>query len=336
MRMPYVDFHCDTLMKACTAGMKHIGEFTKASVDIERLRESGAGAQFFAAFVFPKGSSGWKNLGLADLDQAEGFEAEDRYISMTREILEETVKRYPEDLMFVVCGSQLEEALKQGKTAVFYTLEDGRSVGSSLEKLAYYRKMGVSLISLTWNYENCFGFPNSKEESLMNKGLKPFGKEAVEYMNELGMAVDVSHLSDGGFWDVVHISKKPFVASHSNCRALSPHPRNLTDEMIRALAEKGGVAGLNFCSNFLSPDITCTESRIADMASHIRHMANVGGIECVALGTDFDGIGGSLEIETPLQMHLLFEKLQEVGFSEEDVEKIAWKNAVRVLKEISG
>lgn len=334
--MTYVDFHCDTLMQACSKGMKHIGSFPEASVDIERLRKAEVSAQFFAAFVFPKGTPGWKTLGLEELDQKGEFEAEDRYIAMTREILAETIRKYPNDLLFAKTGSQILQAKEQGKTAAFFTLEDGRSVDGSLGKLERYHDLGVSLITLTWNYENCFGYPNSTDKELMTKGLKTFGKEAVEYMNQLGMVVDVSHLSDGGFWDVVRVSKKPFVASHSNCRELSPHPRNLTDEMIRALAEKGGMAGLNFCASFLNRDIRCVDSRVEDMVTHIVHMVNVGGLECVGLGTDFDGIGSKLEIQNPLQMELLFEGLRKAGFSQDAIEQIAWKNAVRVLQEIAG
>ena len=112
---------------------------------------------------------------------------------------------------------------------------------------------GVRLVTLLWNEENCIGSPNSKDRKIMQKGLKPFGFEVVEQMNSLGMLIDVSHLSDGGFWDVLSTSSKPIVASHSNARALCEHPRNLSDDMIRALAEKGGVIGLNFYPYFVNP-----------------------------------------------------------------------------------
>src|SRR5699024_7042079 len=113
--------------------------------------------------------------------------------------------------------------------------------GTSLRRLHEFYDAGVRLITLTWNYENAAGYPNSRDSSVMRKGLKPFGKVLIEEMNDLGMIIDVSHLSDGGFWDVARRSKKPFIASHSNARAVTSHPRNLTDEMIRAIAEKGGV-----------------------------------------------------------------------------------------------
>ena len=334
--MTYVDFHCDTLLKASRLKKNRIDEFPEASVDTKRLRQAGAGAQFFAAFVFPRGTSGWQELGLGELAEKDGFEAEDRYIDTTGKILKETIKAYPQELVFAQTGSGLKDAIAQGKTAAYFTLEDGRSVGGSLKKLKHYQEIGVSLISLTWNYENCFGYPNSADAASMKRGLKPFGKEAVEYMNELGMVVDVSHLSDGGFWDVVDVSAKPFVASHSNCRALCPHPRNLTDEMLRALADKGGVAGLNFYAGFLNRDIGSRDSRIKDMVAHLSHMVNVGGLECAAIGTDFDGIDSNLEIQSPPQMELLFEALRKAGFSQDAVERIAWKNAVRVLCDIAG
>ena len=152
-------------------------------------------------------------------------------------------------------------------------------------------------------------------------------------METLGIVPDVSHLSDDGFYDVADVTKKPFVASHSNCRALAPASRNLTDEMIRILAERGGVAGLNFYPGFLNRERTDQESRIACMCDHVEHMRNVGGIECVGIGTDFDGICGQLEIKDCTQMPLLFDALKKRGFSERELDQIAYKNVERVLKE---
>jgi membrane dipeptidase len=170
----------------------------------------------------------------------------------------------------------------------------------------------------------------------MARGLKPFGKDAVRRMNELGMVVDVSHLSDGGFYDVAALSQKPFVASHSNCRALCPHPRNLTDDMIRILADKGGIAGLNFGPQFLNADPARTESTVERISAHARHFINIGGSECVALGSDFDGITGNLEVGTVEKMPLLFDQFSRDGLSDAVIEKIAWKNALRTLKDILG
>jgi membrane dipeptidase len=170
----------------------------------------------------------------------------------------------------------------------------------------------------------------------MSRGLKPFGKDAIRRMNELGMVVDVSHLSDGGFRDVAEISRKPFVASHSNCRELSPHQRNLTDDMIRVLARKGGVAGLNYGPSFLNADTSCIDSTAALISAHAQHLKNTGGIDCVALGSDFDGIGGNLEIGLVEKMPQLFDQFHRDGLKDDEIEKIAWKNALRVLKDITG
>ena len=152
-------------------------------------------------------------------------------------------------------------------------------------------------------------------------------------MNELGILVDVSHLSDGGFYDVAKISKKPFVATHSDCRALAAHPRNLTDDMIRLLAQKGGVSGINFAPAFLDDTQGNKTSRISDMVRHVKHFIEIGGEDCVGIGTDFDGIGGNLEVGEPGQLALLFEALEKAGITPRQIDKIASGNVLRVMKE---
>lgn len=155
-------------------------------------------------------------------------------------------------------------------------------------------------------------------------------------MNELGILIDVSHLSDGGFYDVAELSKKPFVASHSNCRALSPSTRNLTDEMIRKLAECGGVAGINLEPSFLNENLEDKKSRVCRMCDHAEHFIRVGGTECVGIGTDFDGIEGEFEIAECTGMELFFTEMHKRGISEDKVEKIAFTNVARVIKEVMG
>ena len=149
------------------------------------------------------------------------------------------------------------------------------------------------------------------------------------------MVIDVSHLSDGGFLNVAEFVKKtgmPFVASHSNARAITAHPRNLPDMYIRKLSEAGGVMGLNFASHFLSdtqpPD---GESRICDMVTHILHIRKIAGSEVLAIGSDFDGVESRMEIDSPAKMVMLYETLHQTGLSEDELEKIFYKNAQRVL-----
>ena len=164
--------------------------------------------------------------------------------------------------------------------------------------------------------------------------------EFVEEMEHLGMIVDVSHLSDAGFWDVIRYTKKPFVASHSNARALVPDcPRDLTDDMIRALSERGGVAGINYFPPFLSAqdpkaDRSAYQSRISDMIRHMKHMKQVGGIQCIGLGSDFDGIHGDLEMKDGSELPKLEWAMRKEGFTESEIEAVFYGNVLRVYKEV--
>lgn len=323
--MKYIDTHCDTLMRAFLDKDLDMMHLPESMVDFSRMKAGGTMAQFFAMFLLPPGAEK-----MLDLSQPVD---DDVYINTLHDALMRNIEKYSEIIAFAKNGDDLLANEKAGKMSAFLTIEDGRSVNGSMEKLERYYDMGVRLISLTWNFANCFGSPNSKDPVIMAQGLTDFGKEAVVRMNELGMLVDVSHLSDGGFMDVAALSKKPFVASHSNCRAICPHQRNMTDEMIRILGEKGGVAGINFGPEFLNPDVTCKDSTAALMVQHIKHFLDVGGSDCVGIGTDFDGIQGNMEIGSPDKMELLFHLLHKEGVSDDQIEKIAWKNTFRVIRE---
>lgn len=322
--MSLIDLHCDTLMKAWHDGKTDLNSLPY-SIDLDKLEKGKVSAQFFAMFLLPEDF-------LAALPEKKQV-TDDIYILALRKILLQTIEKYPNRLAMALSATDLEINKEKGRVSAFLTIEDGRSVEGRLEKLKYYYELGVRLISLTWNYENCFGFPNSPDSVEMAKGLKPFGKEAIPYMEELGMLVDVSHLSDGGFFDVAQIASKPFIASHSNCRALSPHPRNLTDDMIRVLAQAGGVAGLNFAPAFLHPDIRSKESRLEDMSRHVQHLLQIGGEEVLALGTDFDGISGNLEVADASHLSCLIDRLKKDGLTERQLDKFCFENALRVIKE---
>lgn len=322
--MSYIDLHCDTLMKAWYDGHEDLHQLPY-SIDLQELEKGGANAQFFAMFLLPQDEIPHlpKHLQVTD----------DEYIHALSRILFQTIERYPDKIALARNAQELQNNQDAGRLSAFLTIEDGRSVQGKMEKIKEYYELGVRLITLTWNFENCFGFPNSTNPEIMQKGLKPFGKEAIPYMEELGMLVDVSHLSDGGFYDVAEIATKPFIASHSNSRTLSPHPRNLTDDMIKKLAEAGGVAGLNFAPSFLHPDITSEASRIEDMSRHVRYLLNIGGEDLIALGSDFDGISGQLEIEYASQLPFLFDRLKKDGLTERQLDKFLSKNALRVISD---
>ncbi len=323
--IPYIDMHCDTLMQAYMNKKSDIYELPECMLDVKRLHDVGMMAQFFAVFMLPESMR--EKLG-------EAYPEDGAYIEALAAIYHKTLENNTTVIAGTKTYDELEQHERHGKISAVLTLEDGRVVDGRMENLKWLYDRGIRLITLTWNYENCFGFPNSRDVQMMRTGLKPFGKEAVEVMNDLGMLVDVSHLSDEGFWDVVKLSKKPFAASHSNCRAIAPHPRNLTDEMIRALADKGGVMGLNFYGPFLNEDGAGMESRIAQMMKHMKHMIKVGGNDIAAIGTDFDGIEGMLDIADCSRMQLLFDAMEREGFTTEQMEKIAYKNVKRVIKEV--
>lgn len=315
----YFDMHCDTLCLGFRNQAEDIYDMPKAMLDIKRMAKAGMYGQFFAIFFPPKGR--------------EGMPEDEVYYEKAKELFYRSLLKYQDIISFAGNYEDIVKNRSQGKMSALLTLEDGRLAGGSCDKLKELYEDGIRLITLTWNGENCFGAPNSPDPVRMEQGLTAFGCEAVERMSELGMLVDVSHLSDGGFYDVAKLLKKPFAASHSNARSLCGHQRNLTDDMIKILAEHGGIAGINFCPEFLSCNNPDRLSRVNDLAAHIRYMAKVGGEDLVALGTDFDGIGGKLEIGAPDSMHLLFECLEREGFSQSFIEKVAYKNLLRVIKD---
>lgn len=324
--MKFIDLHCDTLMNTFLYKKDDMYE-TDGMVDFKRMKEAGQLAQFFAMYMLSPDVK--RYMPEAEID---GVLDED-YIAQLSGTLQRNIDRYSDLIAFARNAEEMLANERTGKMSAFLTIEDGRSVNGSMENLKRYYDMGVRLISFTWNYANCFGWPNSDDAKVMGKGLTDFGKEAVGYMNAAGMLIDVSHLSDGGFWDVAEISAKPFVASHSNCRAICPHKRNLTDDMIRAVADKGGAIGMNFAPIFLGPDPKCEDSRVEMMSEHIRHMIKVGGSDVIALGSDLDGISGNLEIPDISKMYMVFDRLAEDGVGGDVIEKLAYKNALRVMED---
>ncbi len=321
--MKFIDMHCDTLMPFATKPDYQLFSNDNMQVDFSKMKKGDALAQFFAVF-FPK---------MEYFAQQGVILDDDKYFNILTEGFYREVEKHNDIILPAKNAFEIEENAKNGKMSAILTIEDGRFINDSLDKIKMVYDKGVRAISLTWNFENCFGWPNSKDPEIMNKGLKPFGIEAIQYMNDLGIIVDVSHLSDGGFYDVAKYSKKPFVATHSNARSVSPHQRNLTDDMLKILGETGSVTGLNFCPQFMDADITVNHTPISNIVKNAKHIVNVGGIDCLGIGTDFDGIGGTQEIADASMMGLLWDALAKEGFHESEIEKIAYKNVMRVIKE---
>jgi len=309
-----LDLHCDTALEIMGGHSLYDND---KMISIKKMQEGGLSCQFFALFVKLA-----KHASVSD--------AYDHLLKLHKALTEEFNKNQ-EYLTVAHNAKEISAVTKEGKIAAVLTIEEGAMVDNKLERLDEFYKMGVRLMTLTWNYENCIGFPNSIEPELMQKGLKPFGKEVVKRMQEIGMLVDVSHLSDGGFWDVVKLSKKPFVASHSNARSLCSHQRNMTDEMIKALADAGGVIGINYVPNFLGADET---GKIEKMVKHIKYIHKIAGLDVLAMGSDFDGYTQNCEIIKCSDLPRLTDAISKAGYSDDEIEKICWKNAMRVIETI--
>lgn len=318
----YIDMHCDTLLRALGNENSTIYD-GEGMLNIKMMKEAGQLAQFFAVF-FP------------EPDPHFQIPKDEIFWDMLRNALNEQVALHSDLIAMAGTADEIIQNKKEGKMSAVLTIENGRIVNGHMNRLYELRKQGVTAMTLTWNFANCFGYPNSRDYEIMQKGLTDFGKEAIEVMNEIGIIIDVSHLSDGGFWDVAEISKKPFAATHSNSRTLSPHTRNLTDDMVKTLASKGGISGLNFGPEFLSKDINNKDSRIEDLAAHVMYFYKIGGEDFIALGTDFDGVRGNFEAGTPLEMEKLFAELAKQGLTERQLEKFASGNILRVMKEVTG
>ncbi len=313
--MNYIDLHCDT----ATLIFKEKVELSRnnLSIDIEKLQKGEAMAQFFAMYIDSK-------------TVKSSFD----YCKDMIKTFREEIDKNQDTISLCRDYRELEEANRDGKIGAFLTIEEGEALEGDLDRLYLFKELGISLITLVWNYENSLGYPNF-EWKYQNMGLKPKGIEAIRMMNELNMIIDVSHLSDGGFNDVLKHSTKPFIASHSNARAITNNPRNLTDSMLKQLANIGGVTGINFFNKFLSNrDVEIGE--IDDMVQHIKHIRNIAGVEVISIGSDFDGIPNKVEIEDASQMGKLASRLLKEGFSTDEVEKIFFKNAQRLIRDILG
>lgn len=318
--MNFIDMHCDTIWKLMDNEQTELKE-NPFCVDLKKLNCAESIAQFFACFIYMK-----------------QFEGADRYTkgyAYAGQMIDCIKKELAKNTDSIALATNLSDFINNQnseKLSAFLTIEEGGILDNQINRLHALYEKGIRLMTILWNEENCIGFPNSRDSKIMQRGLKPFGFEVIEQMNALGMLIDVSHLSDGGFWDVLHTSTKPFVASHSNARTLCSHPRNLTDDMIRAVAEKGGVIGLNFYPYFVNPS---GNASVQDLAKHALHILQTGGEDVLAVGTDFDGFDeGNLDLTDISQVHLLWMELKKQGLTERQLEKIWSQNILRVITDV--
>lgn len=321
--MRKIDLHCDTLLKIVEENkpLHYLLQNHEGHVDLKRLCQSEYGIQFFAAFIET-------SIFSPETAMCDGY---NRALQLIK-VFDDACKEYPEYLYSIRSVKDMKKERTGNQIGGVLTIEESGILDNKLELIDDLYDRGVRLMTLTWNLENCIGYPNSSDKKIMNMGLKQFGIDAVKYMNEKKMIIDVSHLNDGGFWDCIKYSKEPIVASHSNCRALCDHPRNLSDDMLKAIGNKRGLVGLNFLPNFLGEGKMA--GTIEAMMAHIRHIINKAGIHSVALGTDFDGFHDLCEIRDAGEMNKIEIALEKEGYTSTEIEKILYRNAEDFLLEM--
>ncbi len=329
-----VDTHVDTLL-ACVYGRRSLTECSEEGhVDLPRLRDGGVNVQLFAHYIEPAYKP---DRGLL------------RFMQMADVFFSEVEKA--DDAEVAYSGEDIERINGESKIACVLSIEGGEAIQGDLGVLRVLHRLGVRCLGLTWNQRNQLA--DGVGESRTGGGLTRIGVKAIEEMNRLGIVVDVSHVSKPGFWDVVEVSEQPFIASHSNARAVCDHPRNLTDEQICALAESGGVMGMNFAPYFVDEEVRREAQRIRSqglgredmtkkasidsLLDHIDHIVDLVGIEHVGVGSDFDGIGDTPEgLEDVTCMPRLTEGLIQRGYEDDKIRAILGGNFMRVFKQVWG
>lgn len=313
--MPIVDAHCDTLTML-TSQKRSLGiESSSGHLDIPRLIRGGVDVQFFAIFVGPE------------------------YLSNPVEYVNEILTLFNEEILanqngvrHVTSMKEIEENNKAKRICAVLTIEGGEALNGKIENLAEYYRQGVRALTLTWNGRN--ELADGVGMGAAAGGLTNFGRQVVQSMSGLGMIIDVSHLAEIGFWDVLKEVRTPIVASHSNCAAVCDHPRNLTDQQINAIATSGGVIGVTYVPQF----IDLQRPSIDRLLDHIDHLYNVGGIDCIGLGSDFDGIDevtyglNDASVAVPNISNGLIQRGYKIG----QIEQILGGNWLRLFKEVCG
>jgi len=352
-----IDGHNDTAQRVLIEHIDITQRLPDGMLDIPRLREGGVHVPFFALWV---------------PTYYHGSEAVRRTLDL-RDAMQSVFDQHPDQIELATSARDIERIVREKKIAAVLTIEGGHQIDNDLAVLRMYRRMGILAMTLThFRYND---WADSSTSSPMHNGLTDFGKQVVREMNAIGMIVDISHVSDKTFYDAIAVSTKPVIASHSSCRTLSDIPRNMTDDMLRALAKNGGVVGVNFGGAFLNVEdaeelkkaiasstaevnltgaaldayaakeqISGPESQIKvghatveDAAACVDHIIMVAGIDHVGIGSDFDGIGTVPKgLEDVSKMPNLTAALMKRGYTEADIQKIMGGNFLRVIREVVG
>ncbi len=288
-------------------------------IDIPRIREGGVDCLLFAMYGSPLYTARLRRL----VQMLDAFTLE--------------VERYPDQIAVATSHREITRTVKDGKIAAVITVEGGEPLEGSVEALRTIYRLGVRSLTLTHFPRNELGDGSGSDSG---SHLTDFGVEVVQEMNRLGMLVDISHINETGFWDVIKQSSDPVVATHSNCKALCSHHRNLTDDQIKALAEKGGVMNLSFCAGFIKDGIgfgdpdALKKVTVEDWLDHLDHAVELVGTSHVGVGSDLDGGCGFPGLDDITKFPSLTEGMVSRGYSDEDIRKILGANDLRVFKKV--
>ncbi|MBI1746289.1 MAG: membrane dipeptidase [Acidobacteria bacterium] len=347
-----LDTHIDTTPKLQKADWKFTDEHKEGHVDLPRMRRGGLNALFFSIYM-----SGTVTGPKAVNDSLELIAAVHRL-----------TEALPKEIALCVTAEQVRAAHRQGKIAALMGMEGGHMINNSLGVLRMYAQLGVRYLTLTHGVNT--DWADSSGDTLKHNGLTDSGKAVVRELNRLGVMVDISHVSDKTFWDALDVSQAPLIASHSSCRALAEHPRNLTDAMIKALAAKGGVIQINYLDAFIDntmaaygqkvwprmrewmakhpdhEDMTEIRQELAKefgpppkvgwekIIDHIDHVVKLVGASHVGLGSDFDGATMPLGMEDVSRLPKITEALLNKGYREPDIKKILGENTLRLMENV--
>ncbi len=309
------DAHCDTALDLVRNRRKIGNRSTTGHLDIPRLKEGKVNIQVFAAYI------------------EKPFKPH-RSLSRALQLIDCLLLEFKENSNSIELATSfrdIEAILSRGKIVAILAIEGGEALDGKLYNLRNFYRLGVRIFTLTWNQRNDIAdgsdYPDSK------RGLTSFGKKVVKEMNQLGMLIDVSHLSESGFWAVLKNTTKPIIASHSNCYSLCPHRRNLNDKQIKAIAENGGLICVTYVPDFLVKEKR--KATIDDVINHISYITDLVGVDYVGLGSDFDGCRSLPEgLDGAGKVYLIGEKLFQKGYSEIEVDKILGMNFLRLFKNI--
>lgn len=322
-RVLTLDTHCDTPM-FFSKGIHFERRDPRILVDLQKMTEGGQDATTMVAYL-PQPAAGETFAEKVPFQVQGPFE----YANLIFDKVKAMINGYGRYVSIVRTPSELYDNKKQGRKSIMLGIENGLALEHHIENVEHFARRGIVYITLCHNGDN--DLCDSARGMQTHGGMSQFGAEVIREMNRLGIMVDLSHAHEKSFYDALEISATPIVCSHSSCRALCDHPRNLTDDQMRLLASKGGVMQVTLYPGFLRSEGTAT---IVDAMKHLEHAIEVMGIDCVGLGTDFDGDGGVCGLADSSEMINFTRQLLRRKFNERDIQKIWGGNWLRVMTRV--